>query len=130
MYRILIADDSLYMRLNLKTILLEAGHEVVGEADNGSDAVTQYRSLSPDVVTMDITMPQLNGLEALKQIMEFDRNAKVIMLTAIGKPDMVLECLNNGAMHFITKPFEKRNVLSALNQVMEKKDAETQEFAE
>lgn len=118
MYRILIADDSLYMRLNLKNILLEAGHEVVGEATNGIEAVKQYQQLSPDIVTMDITMPQLDGVEALKQIIGFDPAANVIMLTAIGKPGKVLECLNLGAKHFITKPFEKDKVLQALDTAM------------
>ena len=116
MYRILIADDSLYARINLKTILTEAGHEVIGEASDGFEAVAKYRSLSPDIVTMDITMPMLNGVDALKQIIEFDKNARVIMMTAIGKPEKVLECLNSGAKRFITKPFEKGDVLKALDE--------------
>ncbi|MPM45412.1 Chemotaxis protein CheY [bioreactor metagenome] len=118
-YRILIADDSLYARVNLKTILTEAGHEVVGEAGDGADAVGKYRSLSPDLVTMDITMPKLSGVEALEQIVGLDADAKIIMITAIGKPEKVLECLDMGAKHFITKPFDKAKVLAAIEHVME-----------
>lgn len=118
MYRILIADDSINARLNLRTILAETDYEVIGEVDTGLKAVEMYRALTPDLVTMDITMPELNGIEALRQILEFDKNAKVIMLTAIGKPDKVLECLNSGASHFITKPFEKNNVVKTFNEVL------------
>lgn len=118
MYRILIADDSIYIRTSLKEILTEAGHEVVGEAENGAVAVELYRSLSPDIVTLDITMPELSGIGALKQIVEYDNNANAIMLTAVGKPDMVLQALKSGAKNYITKPLDKRSVLQAINQVM------------
>jgi two-component system chemotaxis response regulator CheY len=118
MYRILIADDSSFMRDNLKEILLSAGHEVVGMAVNGLEAVELYKKTSPDIITMDITMPQLNGIEALQKIIEYNKDANVLMLTSLGKPEKVLEALNNGARNYITKPFEKGMVLKAINAIM------------
>lgn len=117
MSRILIADDSLFMRSALKGILAEGGHEVVGEAGTGVQAVELFQELSPDVVTMDITMPQLNGIEALKKIMELKKDAVVIMLTSVGKPEHVAEALRNGAKNYITKPFDKEKVLKAVRAV-------------
>ncbi|MDP4193369.1 MAG: response regulator, partial [Bacteroidota bacterium] len=101
----------------LKSILVEAGHEVVGEASNGYEAVELYGKLSPDIITLDITMPELNGIEALKKIIEINKDATVIMLTSISKPDSAIEALNNGAKNYITKPFDKDKVLKAINAV-------------
>ncbi len=114
MSRILIADDSIFMRSALKEILVNAGHEVVGEAATGSEAIELYGKLSPDIVTMDITMPQLGGIEALKQIRALNKNAVVIMVTSISKPESAGEALNSGAKSYITKPFDKDKVLKAI----------------
>lgn len=115
---ILITDDSRFMRDNLKNILLEAGHKVVGEAANGKESVELYQKLHPDLVTMDITMPVLSGLDALKQIVALDPKANVVMVTAIGKPEKVLEALNAGAKNYITKPFEKEKVLEIIDELL------------
>ncbi len=116
MYRILIADDSIYMRDTLRDILRAAGHEIVGEAVNGINAVDIYRALEPDIVMMDIAMPDGDGIEALKQIIALNKDAIVIMLTVVGKPDIILKALNNGARSYLTKPFDKQGVLHAIQQ--------------
>jgi len=116
MYRILIADDSNYMRETLHDILHEAGHEVIGEAINGSNAVEIYKILLPDIVMMDMTMPAETGIEALKKIIEINANAVVIMLTVVGKPENVLEAVNAGARSYLTKPFDASGVLNAIKQ--------------
>jgi len=114
--RILITDDALFMRVTLKKILTENGFEVVGEAQNGLEAVNMYKSLSPDIVTMDITMPEMDGLQALKEIRAIDPNANVIMCTAMGQKAMVVEAIQAGAKDFIVKPFQPDRVLEALNK--------------
>lgn len=118
MSRILVADDSIFMRQSLRKILLEAGHEIVGEAGNGLEAYEMYKEFTPDIVTMDITMPQLNGIESLKKIVAYSKDANVIMVTAIGKPERVLEALNSGAKNYITKPFDKEKVLESIEEIM------------
>lgn len=122
MYRILIADDSSYMRETLRDILREAGHEVVAEAVSGSNAVAIYRALLPDIVIMDIVMPEVNGIEAMKEILQINNDAVVIMLTVIGKPEIVLEALNHGAKGYITKPFVEESVLNAICKAKAKTD--------
>lgn len=117
MAKILITDDSRFMRDNLRAILQAAGHEIVGEAANGKESVAMYGRLRPDLVTMDITMPIMNGLDALKEIVALDSHASVIMVTAIGKPEKVLEALNAGAKSYITKPFEKEKVVEAIDEL-------------
>lgn len=119
MSRILIADDSIFMRSSLKSILVQAGHEVIGEACNGIEAVEMFHKLSPDIITMDITMPQLSGIDALKNIIGYKKDAVVIMVTSISKPQNAVEALNNGAKGYITKPFDKNKVLKAINEVSE-----------
>jgi two-component system chemotaxis response regulator CheY len=106
------------MRNNLRQILSQGGHQVVGEAGDGVDALLQYIKLKPDIVTMDITMPKEDGIAALKKIMAQDADAKVIMVTANGKREKVLDALNNGALNYITKPFSKQNVLGAVNEII------------
>ena len=115
--RILITDDALFMRVTLKKILTENGFEVVGEAENGAKAVELYRELMPDAVTMDITMPEMDGLTALKEIRAFDPKANVIMCTAMGQKNMVVEAIQNGAKDFIVKPFQPDRVLEAMNKI-------------
>jgi two-component system chemotaxis response regulator CheY len=118
MARILIVDDSGLARNTLKTILKNGEHQVVGEATDGEQAISQYDRLKPDIVTMDITMPNINGIESLKRIMADDPQARVIMISALGQGGKVLEALNNGARHYITKPFEPEKVLEAISDVM------------
>ncbi len=116
MYRILIADDSNYMRETLREMLREAGHEVIGEAINGSNAVAIYKALLPDLVMMDMTMPGGDGIDALSEIIEINQNAIVIMLAVVGKPEKVLEALNIGAKSYVTKPFDAASVLNAIKK--------------
>jgi two-component system chemotaxis response regulator CheY len=114
MARILIADDSMFMRAAMRDILEKAGHRVVGEAATGLAAVELYAELTPDIVTMDITMPLLGGIEALKKIRAINKNAAVIMVTSISKPESAGEALNCGAKSYITKPFDAEKVLKAI----------------
>lgn len=118
MPNILIVDDSIVARNNLKEILLNAGHQVAGEATNGEEGLSKYAELKPDMVTMDITMPKLNGLECLKKIIEQDPEARIMMVSALGQGAKVLEALNAGAKHYVTKPFEADKVLEAIQDVM------------
>jgi two-component system chemotaxis response regulator CheY len=112
--RILITDDALFMRVTLKNILTQNGYEVVGEAANGVESVELYKSLKPDVVTMDITMPEMDGLQALKAIMAHDPSANVVMCTAMGQKSMVVDAIQAGAKDFIVKPFQPDRVLEAM----------------
>ncbi|MCW5937116.1 MAG: response regulator [Fimbriimonadaceae bacterium] len=114
--RILITDDALFMRVTLKNILTQNGFEVVGEAANGNEAVKLYDELKPDLVTMDITMPEMDGLEALRQIRAKDPGAKVVMCTAMGQKNMVVEAIQSGAKDFIVKPFQAERVVEAITK--------------
>jgi len=118
MKRVLIVDDAAFMRMSIRTIIQEAGFEVVGEAANGLEGVIKYKELKPDLVTMDITMPDMSGLEALEAIMKFDPNAKVIMISAMGQEAMVRKAVVNGAKSFIVKPFKNEHVINTLNKVL------------
>ncbi|MBE5831908.1 MAG: response regulator [Butyrivibrio sp.] len=114
MKNVLIVDDSRTSRRFLKDILERAGYNVVGEAINGQEGFDQYVKLEPDIVTMDITMPQVDGIESLKLIRKFNPNAKVIMITAAGQKEKMMEAVKFGAIEFITKPFMEESVLTAL----------------
>lgn len=114
--RILIVDDAMFMRGMLRGILEQNGYEVVGEASNGIEAIEKYKELKPDLVTMDITMPDMTGLVAVKAIKEIDSDAKVIMCSAMGQNTMVMEAMRNGALDFIIKPFQASAVLEALRR--------------
>ena len=116
--RILITDDALFMRVTLKNILTQNGYEVCGEAQNGLEAVQLFKDLKPDLVTMDITMPEMDGLEALKKIREIDPNARVVMCTAMGQKNMVVDAIQSGAKDFIVKPFQPDRVVDALNKLL------------
>jgi Response regulator containing CheY-like receiver domain and AraC-type DNA-binding domain len=118
MAKILIVDDSLIQRINLKKLLTANGHEIVGECSNGAEAVKKYRELMPDLVTMDITMPEMNGLEALRIILGDNPKAKVIMISALGQEDKILEALGIGALHYITKPYEPEQVFAAVSDIL------------
>jgi len=116
--RILITDDALFMRVTLKNILTQHGYEVVGEAQNGAEAVKLYNELKPDLVTMDITMPEMDGIEALKEIKAGDGGANVVMCTAMGQKNMVVEAIQAGAKDFIVKPFQPERVIEAVEKVL------------
>lgn len=111
---ILIVDDAAFMRMMIKGILNKNGFDIAGEAANGYEAVDMYKELNPAVVTMDITMPEMNGIEALKQILEYDKSAVVLMCSAMGQQQMVLESLQSGAKDFIVKPFQEDRVVKAI----------------
>ncbi|ERK31842.1 MULTISPECIES: response regulator [Clostridium] len=118
MSKVLIVDDAAFMRMMIKDILEKNGFEVVGEANNGLKAVELYKKESPDVVTMDITMPDMDGIEAVKQIKAFDPGAKVIMCSAMGQQSMVMDAIRAGAKDFIVKPFQAERVLEAIKKAI------------
>jgi two-component system chemotaxis response regulator CheY len=115
--RILITDDALFMRVTLKNILTQNGYEVVGEAVNGVESVEMFKQLKPDVVTMDITMPEMDGLQALKEIRAIDPTANVVMCTAMGQKSMVVDAIQAGAKDFIVKPFQPGRVIEAISKL-------------
>lgn len=115
---ILITDDAAFMRMMIKNILTENGYNVVGEAENGLKAVEKYKELSPDLVTMDITMPELDGIGALKQIKELNPNACVLMCSAMGQQQMVIEAIQAGAKGFIVKPFNGEKVITEIKKII------------
>lgn len=117
MSRILLCDDARFMRHVLAGILTKAGNTIVGEAGNGVEAIDMYKSLRPDVVFMDITMPEMDGVSAVRGIMAEDSNAKIIMCSAMGQRDMVVDALKSGAKDFIVKPFEPDRVFEALSKI-------------
>ena len=117
--KVLIVDDTAFMRIMLRDIFSKNGYEVVGEAENGQVGVSKYRELSPDVVTMDITMPEMDGLEALKEIKSLDPKATVVMCSAMGQQSMVVEAIQNGAKDFIVKPFQPERVLQAVEKALQ-----------
>ena len=116
--RVLIVDDAAFMRMMIKDILSKNGYEVVGEAENGQKAVEKFQELKPDLTTMDITMPEMDGITAVKEIQKIDANAKVIMCSAMGQQAMVIEAIQCGARDFIVKPFQPDRVLEAVRKVI------------
>ncbi|MET3699619.1 two-component system chemotaxis response regulator CheY [Bacillus oleivorans] len=118
MANILIVDDAKFMRMTLGQIFQEADHTVVGEAENGKEAIDRYIEFKPDLVTMDITMPEMDGIEAVKKIKDFDPKATIIMCSAIGQSRLVLEAIEAGAVDFIVKPFEKERVIEAVERAL------------
>lgn len=118
MPRVLIVDDAAFMRMMLKNILTKSGFEVAGEAANGNEAVERYKDLLPDLVTMDITMPEMDGLQALKAIKTIDPKAKIIMASAMGQQSMVIEAIQSGAIDFIVKPFNEERVVEAIKRAI------------
>lgn len=117
--RILVVDDAAFMRAVIRGNIEKMGHEIVGEACNGREALDKYKELKPDLVTMDITMPEVSGLEGLRMIKEFDRNAKVIVCSAMGQQGMVMDAIKAGALDFIVKPFNEARIIEALNRVQQ-----------
>ena len=114
MSKVLIVDDAAFMRISIKNMLTKNGYEVVGEAENGAVGVEMFKSLSPDIVTMDITMPEMDGLQALKEIVKLDPKAKVVMVSAMGQEAMVRDAIVSGAKGFIVKPFKEDGIIAAL----------------
>jgi two-component system chemotaxis response regulator CheY len=118
MARVLVVDDAAFMRKMVSDALTGGGHEIVGEAANGSEAVQRFQELRPDVMTLDITMPEKDGLAALREIIAVDPGAKVIMCSALGQESKVLESIKLGAKDFVVKPFQADRVLSAISKAL------------
>jgi len=113
---VLIVDDAAFMRLNLRKILKD-DYEIIGEAENGIEAVEMYQEHEPDIVTMDITMPEMDGLEAIKAIKDIDPDANIIVVSAMGQQKMVIDAIEAGAADFIVKPFKDERVINAINKI-------------
>jgi two-component system chemotaxis response regulator CheY len=118
MARVLVVDDAAFMRKMVSDALAQGGHEVVGEAGNGSEAIEQYQALKPEVTTLDITMPEKDGLDALKEIVSIDPSARVVMCSALGQESKVLEAIKAGAKDFVVKPFQPDRVLEAVSKAL------------
>lgn len=118
MAKILIVDDAAFMRMMVKDVLSKGGYNDLEEAVDGADAVEKYKELNPDLVIMDITMPNMDGLEALKAIKEIDPNSTVIMCSAMGQESMVIEAIKSGAKDFIVKPFKPDRILGTVSSII------------
>jgi len=121
MAKVLVVDDALFMRKMLSDILKKEGFEVVGEADNGKDAIEKYKEIKPDLVTMDIVMPkmeEIDGIAAVREITKLDPQAKIIMVSAMGQHALVVEAIQAGAKDFIVKPFQPSRVVEAIRRVL------------
>ena len=118
MAKILIVDDSRTSRKMLRNILESSGHEIVDEAVNGQDGVQKFQALKPDVITLDITMPIVDGVEALKMIKALDGDAKVVMVTAAGQKNKMIDCIKAGANEFLTKPFDQQEILDVIAKMV------------
>lgn len=117
--RVLIVDDAVVMRMMIKGILSKNGYEVVGEAQNGAEAVEKYAALEPDLVTMDMVMPEMDGISAVKQIVANHPDARIIMCTSMGQQALVVEAIQAGAKSFITKPFQPPKILETIQKVLQ-----------
>ncbi len=115
---ILVVDDAAFMRMMIKDVLTKNGYVVLGEADNGQKAIEKYKELEPDLVIMDITMPEVDGIQAVKEIKKIDPNAKIVMCSAMGQQAMVIESIQAGARDFIVKPFQADRVIEAVKKVI------------
>lgn len=116
---VLVVDDAKFLRLTIAKAIEKTEHKVIGEAENGKEAVLKYLELKPDLVIMDITMPDMNGIEAVKQIKQNDPNAKIIMCSAMGQHKMVVDAIEAGAKDFIVKPFDEGRLIEAIEKNME-----------
>jgi two-component system chemotaxis response regulator CheY len=117
--RVLVVDDAVVMRMMIRGILAKNGFDVVGEAQNGAEAVERYKELSPDLVTMDMIMPEMDGISAVKAIVAHDPEAKIIMCSSMGQQALVVEAIAAGAKSFITKPFQPPKILETINKVLQ-----------
>ena len=120
MANVMVVDDALFMRMTIKKMLEAHGHTVVGEAGSGVEAVKRYAEIKPDIVMLDITMPDMDGVSALKRIKEIDAQARVIMCSAMGQQAMVAQAIQYGAKDFVVKPFEESRILAAIDRVLGK----------
>lgn len=116
--KVMIVDDTAFMRMIMRSIIEELGHEVIAEASNGLEAVNMYHSFRPDLITMDITMPEMDGVSAVKKIKTMDASAKIVMCSAMGQREMVLDAIRNGASDFVVKPIQKERVSEAIQKVL------------
>jgi len=116
--RVLIVDDLAFIKLIIRDTLEKTGFEVAGEASNGIEAVEMYKRLKPDIVLMDITMPRMDGIQALQEIMKFDPNAKVIMCSALGQQKLIIQSIQLGAKDFIVKPFKPERIIGAIKKAL------------
>jgi two-component system chemotaxis response regulator CheY len=116
--KILIVDDAAFMRMMIKNIITKHGYEVAGEAENGKQAVSLYSEVKPDLVTMDITMPEMDGIESVKAIRAIDKEANIIMISAMGQQAMVMDAIQAGARDFIVKPFQQERVIQAIERAL------------
>jgi two-component system chemotaxis response regulator CheY len=117
-HTVLVCDDAVFMRTMISDILSQAGFEIVGEAESGLQAVEKYRELKPDLVTMDIVMPDMGGIEAVREICKADPDAKILMCSAMGQQALVVEAIQAGAKDFVVKPFQPSRVLEAVQRVL------------
>jgi two-component system chemotaxis response regulator CheY len=115
---VLVCDDAIFMRTMISDILSGAGYEVVGEAETGVQAIERYKALRPDLVTMDIVMPDMGGIEAVREIVKGDADAKILMCSAMGQQALVVEAIQAGAKDFVVKPFQPSRVLEAVQRVL------------
>lgn len=119
MKKVLIVDDAMFMRLAIKSILERNQFEIIGEAENGKEAIEKYKALRPDIVTMDLTMPEMTGTEALKAIIEYDRGANVVVVSAMGQESLIKEAIISGAKSFIVKPIKEDHLVKTLNKIID-----------
>ncbi len=117
-HTVLVCDDAIFMRTMISDILTGAGYEVVGEAESGVQAIERYKELRPDLVTMDIVMPDMGGIEAVREIIKSDPDAKILMCSAMGQQALVVEAIQAGAKDFVVKPFQPSRVLEAVQRVL------------
>jgi len=117
-HRVLVCDDAIFMRTMISDILSGAGYDVVGEAETGVQAIDRYKELKPDLVTMDIVMPDMGGIDAVREIVKGDPNAKILMCSAMGQQALVVEAIQAGAKDFVVKPFQPSRVLEAVQRVL------------
>lgn len=117
-HTVLVCDDAIFMRTMISDILSQAGYEIIGEAETGVQAVEKYKQLKPDLVTMDIVMPDMGGIDAVREIMKIDPNAKILMCSAMGQQALVVEAIQAGAKDFVVKPFQPSRVLEAVERVI------------
>ncbi len=118
-HTVLVCDDAIFMRTMISDILSQAGYEVVGEAETGTQAVERFKDLNPDLVTMDIVMPDMGGIDAVREIVKIAPNARILMCSAMGQQALVVEAIQAGAKDFVVKPFQPSRVLEAVQRVLE-----------
>ena len=117
-HKVMLVDDASFMRMMLKNILVGSGYEVIGEAENGAKAIEQYKALKPDLTIMDIIMPEMGGIDAVREIVKINPSAKILMCSSMGQQSLVVEAIQAGAKDFIVKPFQPSNVLEAVKKVL------------